>query len=488
MIVSFYKIEKRLNSTKQPSTAPFVEYTDIILKSPSSVVRPSIAIVEKGVGQPLPISCNYAYIADFGRYYWVNNWTFRDRQWIADLEIDTLATYKTQIGNAEKYVLRAASDYNPEIVDTLYPATSDYLQTYVSPFTMASWANYGDTNNPGNYVITVIGKDNASGSNAAVAMYNLGGTSVQTLINNMLNAIDGIINGMSSAQNIGESLYNLVFTPTRLTDDLSKYISNLMWFPWSYPTNGAAGSGNLYLGMYNCLPNQWPISSPMRTDSVTVSLAGVPAAGAEPWEYLAPFATYYLEWQPFGIIPLDPVDVVNSAELLLTVTVDAMSGLGLLEVRANETAGIPGRMIASRTAQVGVAVPYGGTAPNYAGAITGAMSVASTASAWLNGNASGGELAGAIGSAASASSPNGFSAGTSGGGAGIKRSGAVYGRIMKHTDTDPDEKGRPLCEVVKINTLSGYVKCADGELEAPRATSPELAQLESYLTGGFFYE
>lgn len=488
MIVSFYKMDKRLNSTKLPSSAPFVEYTSVILKSPSSVVNPTIAIVEKGVGNPVPYKCNYAYIADYGRYYWVDNWTFQDHQWVASLRVDPLATYKTQIGAESKYVLRAASDYNPEVVDTLYPATSEYLQTYASPFTLSSWSNYGDTNSPGNYVVTVVGKDNASGSNAAVAMFNLQGTSVQQLINNMMNAIDGTLNGMQSARDIGESLYNILLAPSRLTDDLSKYICNIMWFPWSFATNGAAGSGNLYLGMYNCLPNQWPISSPMRVDSVTVSLAGIPAAGAEPWEYLAPFANYYLDWQPFGVIPLDPVDVVNCAELLLTVTVDAMSGLGLLEVRANETAGVPGRIVATRTAQVGVAVPYGGTAPNYAGAITGAMSVASTASAWLNGNASGGELAGAIGSAASASSPNGFSSGTSGGGAGIHRSGAVYGRIMKHTDTDPTEHGRPLCEIRTLNTLSGYVKCADGHISASGATQAELAAVESYLTGGFFYE
>lgn len=487
MIVSFYKMDKRLNSTKLPASAPFVEYTNVILKSPSSIVNPTIAIVEKGVGVASPIRCNYAHIADYGRYYWVRNWTFQDHQWIAALEVDPLATYKTQIGGSTKYVLRAASVSDPTVVDTLYPATSEYMQTYVSPFTMESWANYGDTNSPGSYVVTVVGKDNASGSNAAVAMFNLTGSGVQTMINNMIDAIDGAVSG-ATPRDVGEALQNLLYLPARFTDDLSKYVCNIMWFPWSFATNGAAGSGSLYLGMYSCLPNQWPISSPMRVDSVTVSLAGIPGTGAEPWEYLAPFAQYCLEWEPFGMIPLDPVDVVNCAELLLTVTVDAMSGLGRLDVRANETAGTPGRVIASRTAQVGVSVPYGGTAPNYAGAITGAVSVASAASAYVKGDASGGELASTIGSAAASASPAGFSSGTSGGGAGISRSGAVYGRILRHTDTDPTEHGKPLCKNRVINTLSGYVKCADGHISASGATQAELAAVESYLTGGFFYE
>ena len=49
------------------------------------------------------------------------------------------------------------------------------------------------------------------------------------------------------------------------------------------------------------------------------------------------------------------------------------------------------------------------------------------------------------------------------------------------------EFGRPLCKVKAISTLSGYVLCADGDIFASGATAPELAEIETYLTGGFFY-
>ena len=481
MIVSFYKMDKRLNSTKLPASAPFVEYTNVILKSPSSVVNPTIAIVEKGVGVASPIGCNYAHIADYGRYYWVRNWTFQDHQWIAALEVDPLATYKTQIGGSTKYVLRSASESDPEVMDTLYPAKTEVVDSISKPFIVSDWSMFGTSEN---YVMTVIGKGNTAGTNAIVAQYLLSAGSVQTVIDNMLDAVEAQFNG-AQANDIGDSIKNLLLLPSRFTTDLSQYVVSLMWFPWSYPTGGSLR--NIYLGMYPVLANSQPITSPLKISRLDIDISDIVPASADKWEYMAPFAQYWIEWEPFGMIPIDSVDVVNSIKLELEYQVDSISGLGLLRVYAYETAALR-RLVATRTAQVGVAIPFGGSAPNYAGAISGAIGVASTAAAWIDGNASGGELAATIGSAAAASSPTGFASGTSGGCVGVKNVGSFYGRILRHTDTDPTEHGKPLCKNRVINTLSGFVKCADGHISASGATQAELSAVESYLTGGFFYE
>ena len=219
----------------------------------------------------------------------------------------------------------------------------------------------------------------------------------------------------------------------------------------------------------------------MITQSATFDISGYPAVGSDAWEYMAPFATYAFELEPFGIIPLDSMDIVSGSSLQASVAIDAMSGLGMLRLF------IDGRTIAMRSAQIGVSVPFGGTAPNYAGAITGAVSVAATAAAYYSGDASGGALAGAIGSAVSASSPTGYSSGTAGGGAALEGICRLIYRVLEHTDVDVTEAGRPLCLDVAINTLSGFVQCRDGDISAP-GTAAELAQIESFLTGGFFYE
>lgn len=55
-------------------------------------------------------------------------------------------------------------------------------------------------------------------------------------------------------------------------------------------------------------------------------------------------------------------------------------------------------------------------------------------------------------------------------------------------EDDNPEFGRPLCKVKAISTQSGFVLCADGDIFAPGATPSEKDQIESYLTGGFFYD
>jgi hypothetical protein len=59
--------------------------------------------------------------------------------------------------------------------------------------------------------------------------------------------------------------------------------------------------------------------------------------------------------------------------------------------------------------------------------------------------------------------------------------------VFDHVDSDNAETGRPLCKTVQIAAVPGYVLCKDGDVDAP-ATDQELAQIKSYLEGGFFYE
>ena len=118
MNITFYTFSKRVNSTARPSGGTVYA---VIIKDGSGIVSPSISL--KWSGSESPVAFNYAYIPDWGRYYWVTNWTYYDRQWTADLRIDVLASYKSQIGASNQYVVRAASAYDESIVDGLYPAT-----------------------------------------------------------------------------------------------------------------------------------------------------------------------------------------------------------------------------------------------------------------------------------------------------------------------------------------------------------------------------
>ena len=54
-------------------------------------------------------------------------------------------------------------------------------------------------------------------------------------------------------------------------------------------------------------------------------------------------------------------------------------------------------------------------------------------------------------------------------------------------DEDIGHKGRPLCASRQLNTLSGYVLCADGDFDIA-CTEEERRMISGYLTSGFFWE
>ena len=54
-------------------------------------------------------------------------------------------------------------------------------------------------------------------------------------------------------------------------------------------------------------------------------------------------------------------------------------------------------------------------------------------------------------------------------------------------DEDNTDKGRPLCKVRTLGSLSGYIVCNEAHADFP-AYDGERQQVEGYLNSGFFYE
>ena len=70
------------------------------LRDKSSVIKPTILI------QTDPLDYNYAYIPEFGRYYFINNVVaMRNKSFVIDLKCDVLMSYADEI-----YNLRALID------------------------------------------------------------------------------------------------------------------------------------------------------------------------------------------------------------------------------------------------------------------------------------------------------------------------------------------------------------------------------------------
>jgi len=86
------------------------------LKEESSIVDPVI-LVEKDT----PISANYAYIAEFNRYYYIKDITsVRQNLWRITMHTDVLKTFSEGILNSPCIVAKSSSRFN------LYLNDSDY--------------------------------------------------------------------------------------------------------------------------------------------------------------------------------------------------------------------------------------------------------------------------------------------------------------------------------------------------------------------------
>ena len=102
------------------------------LREASSIIAPSILI------QSNPIGYNYAYIPEFGRYYYIKNITaFRKGAYIVDLKCDVLMSFKEEILNMSGILSRLTDgdDYATRDIKTKCLETHRRLDFPETPFT-----------------------------------------------------------------------------------------------------------------------------------------------------------------------------------------------------------------------------------------------------------------------------------------------------------------------------------------------------------------
>ena len=63
----------------------------------------------------------------------------------------------------------------------------------------------------------------------------------------------------------------------------------------------------------------------------------------------------------------------------------------------------------------------------------------------------------------------------------------LYAYFSYQTDMDSAEKGRPLCQKVRLSTLTGFVLCGEADINIA-CTKTELEAIKLYLTSGLFIE
>ncbi len=461
--VNLYTISKRDNSTKRP-TGSGTSYS-CVMKHGSGILRPSITL-NLGLSND-PSQYNYAYIPAFERYYFIEEWYFEDALWTATLKVDVLATYKTEIGNSNLYVMRAAAESNGAITDLLYPARTGC--SFESSTKSNPWGDFS-------FIVGVVSKNASMGS---IKYYALGSGQLGVICSELMDA-EGII-----SEDNGFDLNDASAALQLSLVDPIQYIKTCVMLPVSYTELVNLGSTE-QVNVFNfAMPAYGTVITP-NTRLMKRYQFNIPKHpdGSSRGNYVnsAPFTALTLTCPPFGCIEIDTSVTCNASTLNVDIDLDPITGKGVMVIHCN------GIVLNRLEAQIGVPISLSSVTRDYIGAASSAVGAVSALGSLAMGNVSGviGAASG-IGNAVKAYMPRAQTIGTTGAfvsNRGVFRLDAQFFRPIADDNT---HNGRPLCAVRKINTLSGYMIIQDGDVPI-NGTSTEDREIRSYLEGGFYYE
>lgn len=484
MTVNFWAFTKKSNSTARPSATP-AQSLDCKLKDQSGVLRPVLEVA--GISNPSAL--NYAQIPAYGRYYYIMDWVYYRGIWEASLQVDALATYKMVIGSESKYVLRSATAHDNNIIDDLYPSKTWAIdEEYTGSF---SWTS---SITAGHFVVGILNRSQHLG--CPVTYYDIAASQLRTMMALML---------PQPATTWGAALDYTNQALIRAIYDPLQFVTSCKWFPCPITTDTFE-----YVGFGN-----W--DGDFLADQQQTYITGNPVANPANWqgyqqtitlpsgwlsrparERSAPYCHIFLKINPWGVVELDPNDLTTASALELDAYPDYISGDCRLEVYAKITNSLK-TLIYQSNAKIAVDIPLANTAQNVGTFLTSLAGVIGSVASAATGDGVGAVLGtlGAAGNAldaAQAMAPTMSRAGgILNGMVNIDGIGLLRIRTQYFAGESNAEFGKPLCDVRQLSTLgadatsSGYIKCADGHLDVA-AYPEETAEIENYLTGGFFYE
>ena len=475
--VRLYDLAKRENSTKRPTGNG--TSMSCILRRGSSAITPSMEFDFGPDGNPL--SYNYMYIPTFGRYYFIEDWTYSNPLWIASAVVDVLATYKTQIGSTSLYVLRASAAHDGTITDTRYPAKTGC--TFDSTVVTTPWILSGGT-----FVLGVVNQDPTIGG---LCYYAMTASQVVSLINKLLDDSFLSDNAITRSGVSDDMLKGLV--------DPIQYIKSAVYIPVAKTYLGGTVTSfrlNGWSGGFSTLGTEaFNVDQAHYSVSRSFTIPKHPQASARGvFLNQAPFSNYMLTVPPFGSIEIDSSVARNASSLTVTVDVDLPTGLGVMTVSCN------GIVLNRLEANVGVPVQLSQVSRDYVGGISSALSgVAGIAGGIAGGIATGGAMGvvtggsgvasglSSIGDAVKALTPRAESVGSGGSYAQLLKDWRLDAQFFPVVDDDNAHNGRPYCKMTTPSALGGYMLIQDGDVSTD-GTSAEDARIRAYLESGFYYE
>lgn len=469
MNVYLYKFNKRPNSTAQPLPSAGKSFT-VQIKDECSFITPVLRFTPDNLvsGVFSPVAYNYAQIAYWQRFYYITDWEYINGSWEATLSVDVLASFKAEIGNTSAYVVRAAGASDGSIIDTNYPAKTNYDIRKINVAT--SW--YGVAPSGGSYILGCINYNNG-GKVGAISYYALNSTQLAALLNYLFT--DSIFYS-SNISEIGVGLFKSMFNPFQ-------YIVSCIWFPFAAASFGSA-SDNVKVGYWDTGVSATVVSSLAQKTFVTATIPDHPQSSRGTYLNYEPYTRLTLYVPPFGSIPIDTNFRSLGNYLYCAVFIDHITGQATIRVSICQDSSHLDEynVVTERSSMIGVPIQLAQLMPDYVQTLqSGINAVGNVASFNITGALS------SLVSAVQSQMPKVSTLGSNGSYIEVLQYPVLTVEFLQLVNEDNTEFGRPLCQVKTISTLSGYIRCAEDD-HAFSGTKTETDEINRFLKSGFFYE
>lgn len=555
--VNFFKHNKKINSTLLPTYGPGVKGVSVELKEVTNLFAPSLTIsasvfTDSGGNITNPLEYNYCYIADFKRYYYIKNWSWILGRWECALEVDVLASFKTEIGSTTAYVLRSASMAQGEVMETKYPvikkigSARHYIKGHTPGAALWEINVHNAAISDGFFCVGIANDDvNRCG---AVSYYAFSTAAMSEFMNLMYQSPSWM---NITDTSISADLQKIVVNPLQ-------YIVSCMWIPTGFFVGTSVGTQTIPFGWWDItLPSERVYRLTVNNDLVIVrnyqfALSNHPQHSSDDlhWLNLSPYTMINLEFPPFGMIPIDTLRLSDGNGIECSIWIDVITGKATLFIyrtyldTGNNTT-VADELIYQTVSQLGVPMALTQMAVDFSGFNSASTMVAAGAmgvlkdgnieklqtavkedkkkgigniiSGALNAIVPGGssnprlqdmytklgvqntpqsssiletvkDVASDVGDALIAALGQCSSSGATGC-LGMLRYPPVITEYFQYvTEMDPVHNGYPLCKSVQINTLSGFVLCGNADNFSASCMPAERQAVLSFLEGGFYYE
>ena len=469
MNVYLYKFNKRPNSTAQPLPSAGKSFT-VQIKDECSFITPVLRFTPDNLvsGVFSPVAYNYAQIAYWQRFYYITDWQYINGSWEATLSVDVLASFKAEIGNTSAYVVRAAGASDGSIIDTNYPAKTNYDIRKINVAT--TW--YGVAPSGGSYILGCINYNNG-GKVGAISYYALNSTQLAALLNYLFT--DSIFYS-SNISEIGVGLFKSMFNPFQ-------YIVSCIWFPFAAASFGSA-SDNVKVGYWDTGVSATVVSALAQKTFVTATIPDHPQLSRGSYLNYEPYSRLTLYVPPFGSIPIDTNFRSLGNYLYCAVFIDHITGQATIRVSICQDSSHLDEynVVTERSSMIGVPIQLAQLMPDYVQTLqSGINAVGNVASFNITGALS------SLVSAVQSQMPKVSTLGSNGSYIEVLQYPVLTVEFLQLVNEDNTEFGRPLCQVKTISTLSGYIRCAEDD-HAFSGTKTETDEINRFLKSGFFYE